>query len=111
MNNVLSGISVNQLKQAVAIREKIDALELDLASILGTIPTPSAPAKRKVMSAAAKAKISAAQRARWAQRKGLKAPKVAAKPKRFISAAGRAKLAALAKARWAKLKAAGQKSL
>ena len=68
------------------------------------------------MSAAAKAKISAAAKLRWAKVKGAKP---AAKPKAIparkkkggMSAAGRAKISAAAKARWAKAKAAGKKSL
>jgi len=62
------------------------------------------------MSSAARAKIAAAQRARWAKQRGRKAPKLAAKP-RQLSAAARKRLAQLAKARWAKAKAAGRKRL
>jgi hypothetical protein len=68
------------------------------------------------MSAAAKAKISAAAKARWAKIKGAKPvvkAVVAAKPvKKFtMSAEAKAKLSALAKARWAKIKATGKKKL
>ena len=62
------------------------------------------------MSAAARAKIAAAQKARWAKVKKSVAKPVA-KKKSGISAAGRAKIAAAAKARWAKAKADGKKSL
>jgi hypothetical protein len=60
------------------------------------------------MSAAARAKIAAAQRARWARQKGESAN---GKPRRSMSAAARAKIAAAARARWAKAKAANRKTL
>jgi hypothetical protein len=59
---------------------------------------------RRTMSAAARRKISLAQKARWAKTRGR-----AAKPKRTISAAGRKRIAAAQRARWAKLKAAKKK--
>jgi hypothetical protein len=52
------------------------------------------------LSAAARRKISLAQKARWAKAKG-RAPK----PKRKMSAAGRKRIAAAQRARWAKLRA------
>jgi hypothetical protein len=66
------------------------------------------------MSAVARAKIAAAQKARWAAVKTPAAKPVAksvVKKKSTMSAAGRAKISAAAKARWAKVKAAGKKSL
>ena len=59
------------------------------------------------MSAAGKAKIAAAQRARWAKVKGKKA--VAAPAKRKMSAAAKAALSLKMKAAWAKRKAAQKK--
>jgi len=58
------------------------------------------------MSAAARRKISVAQKARWARAKG-RAPK----PKRTISAAGKKRIAAFQRARWAKLKAQQKKAV
>jgi hypothetical protein len=56
------------------------------------------------LSAAARKKISLAQKKRWA--KVANSGKVATmKPKRRISAAGRKRIAAAQRARWAKLKA------
>ena len=64
----------------------------------------SAPAGRRMMSAAARERIAAAQRARWAKQRGEeKAPRRA---KRKMSAEGRARIAAAARARWAKFRAA-----
>ena len=56
------------------------------------------------MSKSARAKIGAAQKARWAKLKGT--AKSAGKPKRKMSAAARALISAAQKARWAKVKAA-----
>ena len=70
-------------------------------SVLGKLGGGSSYAKpRHYMSAAARRKISLAQKARWAKAKGQ-----APKPKRTISAAGRKRIAAAQRARWAKLKA------
>jgi len=68
--------------------------------------------KRRTMSASARAKIAAAQRARWAKQKG-KATAKKAEPHRKkttgrkpMSAAMRKKLSAMMKARWAARKKA-----
>ena len=68
---------------------------------------------RRTFSAATKAKMAAAQKARWAKKKGGVESAVAPAPKkkRKMSAAGRAAIVAAAKARWAKVKAAGKKTL
>jgi hypothetical protein len=68
----------------------------------------AAPSKKRgTLGAAARKRISAAMKQRWAKWHGKSAPKVArAKPKkptgrRTMSAAARKKLSALLKARWA----------
>ena len=62
------------------------------------------------MSAAARAKISAAQTARWAERKTAATPgKAPAKKKRKYSAEGRARVIAGIKVRWARYHAEKQK--
>jgi hypothetical protein len=100
--------SLAALKEAVEIKEQIASLETRLSKILGGTHAPvesAAPAKRgpKTMSAAARAKISAAAKARWAKIKGTSS-KPAKKTTKGFSAAHRAKLVAAAKARWAKIK-------
>ena len=111
--NVLD-LTVEQLKQAVALKEQIDKLNKQLGSILGGSAKPAAaPAKTPTMSAAVKKKIAAAQKARWAKIQGSKPAtlpvKSAAKPnKTNVSAATRAKLSAKLKAFWA-AKRAGKK--
>lgn len=59
------------------------------------------------ISAAGRARIAAAQKARWAKsRKNSNAAKVVTMPKkRTMSAAARRKIAAAQRARWAKVKA------
>ena len=112
MSNLLS-LTPNQLRLAADLKEKIEALNTELASILGATASVSAKApKKRGMSAAGRAAVAAAQKARWAKIKsGKPAVKAPAKKKRTMSAAARAKIAAAAKARWAKAKAAGKKKL
>ena len=111
MSNLLS-LTSTQLKRAADIKDKISTLEKELVSILGaTIAASTAvPKKKSKMSAAGRAKIAAAQKARWAKVK-ISTAKPVVKKKSTMSAAGRAKIAAAAKARWAKAKAAGKSKL
>jgi len=80
-SDLLANVSLQQLKQAVAIREKIDALEKELSRIIGGQLSPAkswaptAKRKRRTMSAAARAKISAAAKARWANFRAKKGKK------------------------------------
>jgi hypothetical protein len=101
-----------QLRQAADLQEKIAQLQSDLAAILGreVEATPVAkPVKKKGgMSAAGRARIAAAQKARWAKAKTGNAP-VASQPAKKkthkMSAEGLARIKAAQKARWAKIKA------
>jgi hypothetical protein len=69
-------------------------------SVLGKLKGGSSYTKRgRTLSAAARKRMSLAQKARWAKAKG-RAPKL----KRTISAAGRKRIAAAQRARWAKWK-------
>jgi hypothetical protein len=105
----LSSLSVAQLRKAVAVKEQIEQLEAQLASIVGDMPTPEAAGKkRRRMSAAGRARIAAAARARWAKIRGQKE---SPRKKRKVSAAARLRLSAAAKARWKKAKAAGKTNL
>ena len=111
--------SIDQLKRALEIAEQIQKLEAQLASILGRTtgfvkagaPVKSAPkpaTKRRTISAEGRARIAAAQKARWAKSRGqtISAPAKPAKgKKRNISPEARAKMAAAAKKRWAAAKA------
>ena len=112
-------ISIESLKEAISIKETIEKLEARLGQLFGSTPAPqtvtAAPAKRgrRKMSAAARAKISASTKARWA-RSRTAAPSApaavpAGKKKRGLSPEGRAKIVAALKKRWAKAKAAKKK--
>lgn len=108
-NNTLASLSVAQLKQAVAIKERIEQLERELTGILG-IPEPltvgGVVRRHRTMSAAARARISAAAKARWAKvNAGKNATAKPAKAKRPLSAEARKKISDAVKARWAKQKA------
>jgi hypothetical protein len=107
-------LTPSQLRTAADLQEKIAKFQSQLAAILGSESklAPVKPAKKQGgMSAAGRARIAAAQKARWAKIKAAKAKTapIAAPPakKKFVmSAASKAKMAAAAKARWAKVKAA-----
>jgi hypothetical protein len=87
----------SKLRQAAELKEKIEALELQLEAVLGggeiAAPVETAEETRPVKAKRGRpAKLQAAQPEKKARRK--------------ISKAGRAAMAAAAKARWAKAKAA-----
>src|SRR6266513_1734817 len=71
--NLLTTLSVKDLKQVVAIRERIDGLQRDLDRITGAQAAPvrngARRRKKGKMSAAARARISAGMKARWAKRR------------------------------------------
>jgi len=113
--SLINNLSAKQLRQAANLKEKIASLENELSQLLGSSTTTAAakaPKKRRGMSAAGRARIVAAQKARWAKIHAAKSS-VKAKPakKRKMSAAARARLSKLAKARWARAKASGKKTL
>ena len=88
-----------QLRKAADIQERIESLQNELNEILGgEVSTPaqaSEASKKRKFSAAAKARMRAAQQARWAKIKGT-APeaKPAKKAKRKMSAQGLANIRA-----------------
>jgi hypothetical protein len=83
---------LNQLKQ-------VD----NALSALGKLGGEDAPAKSKpTFSAAARRKMSIAQKARRAKENGKA---ISAKPRRVMSASARRKIAAAQRARWAKFRA------
>jgi hypothetical protein len=110
------------IKQIVsALTAERDRINQAIAALEGSSPRlgrpPNSSAGKRTMSASARAKISAAQKARWAKQKGKSAPNKAATPAKKapawkpMSPAARKKLSALAKARWAAAKKAGATSL
>jgi hypothetical protein len=116
-----SSNSVSQLQRALSLAQQIERLEAELAAVLGTAapspraakPAGGAPAAprqgkgRGTISPEGRARIIAAQKARWAKVRrekggsGKAAPAAKGKKKGGLTAEGRARLAALMKARWA----------
>jgi hypothetical protein len=100
----LGGV-VQMLKQEHdQLKKQMEGISAALAAF-GATYTNRAGTGRK-LSAAGRARIAAAQRARWAKLKGKSGIKVAAAPKkRTMSVAAPRKIAAAQRARWAKVKA------
>ena len=118
----ITNLSPSQLRRAAEVKERIEALNEELGKILsggevsgGKTGASAGSGGRHPMSAAGKAKIAAAARARWAKFRAQNggAPSAngngAPKAKRTMSPAARKKIAAAQKARWAKVKAGNGK--
>jgi hypothetical protein len=92
----MNDLTTAQLRQALAVREKIDGLESELAQLFGGASAqPQAPVRGTP----------------WARVK-RQTTLAAVKPKRrTMSASGRARIAAAARKRWRKAKAAGKRTL
>jgi len=96
-----------------AQKKRIDSLISDIKQQLSggraePDATADAPKRRRRMSAAARKRIGAAQRKRWAEAKNqaeATAPAAASKPKRRLSAAGRKRIIEATKKRWALVRA------
>ncbi len=116
-NNLLTNLSLSNLRRAVSLKEQIISLESELSELIGaSSPSASLHLGRKRMggrtrSAASRAKMAAAQRARWAKLRGGMSEAPARKGRRKVSSEVRAKLAKAARARWAKVRASGKNSL
>ena len=86
----ITSLSPTQLRRAADLQEKIQDLQKQLNDILGTTEsTPTEAPKKRKFSAATRAKMKAAQKARWAAIKGDKAekPEKPAKRKRKLTPA------------------------
>jgi hypothetical protein len=110
----IMNLSLRSLEEAVAIRRQIEQLESRLRALFRIAPSSSSDTStaRRTMSAAARARIAAAQRARWVKQKASSAATAETseqKPRRKgeLTAAGRKKLSDLMKARWAARKKTG----
>jgi hypothetical protein len=95
LNSVLSTLE----QERSQIATQLQSLSKALAALRGTANTGDS--RRGTMSAAGRARIAAAQRARWAKVKGKKVSTTAPR-KRKMSAAAIAKIRAAQKTRWAK---------
>jgi hypothetical protein len=115
--NSITTLSPKALRKAADLQEKIQTLQEALSQLLaGGVSAPAQPTekpkKKWKFSAASRAKMRKAQKARWAKIRGTMASATPEqKPKRKMSAAGRAAISAAAKARWAKARRAGKNSL
>jgi len=69
-------LSVSDLRKAANLKEQIEALESELASLIGGTASVAAPKvagrKKRGMSPEGRARIIAAQKARWAKVKAAK---------------------------------------
>jgi len=74
---MITTLSPQQLRRAASLKEEIQKLEKELNQLVGVTVKPAAipaPKKKFKMSAAARAKIAAASKARWAKVKSTKPP-------------------------------------
>jgi len=99
----LAQIEIDKLDQIISGIESLNGTGVPHKAIQPARMV-SVPAKR-TMSAAARRKISLAQKARWAKQNG-QAPKA----KRKISPAGRKRIAAAQRVRWAAVRAGQTKA-
>jgi hypothetical protein len=97
------------LKELRQERSRLDQVIEAIGNLVGSNRTGSetrANSPRRTLSAAARRKIAAAQRARWAKSKRVKAPT----PARTMSQSARKKIAAAQRARWAKTRSQQKKA-
>ena len=108
----ITNLTPSQLRRAAELKEKIDALEQELAELLGSPAAASeifnGTGKKPKFGPGAIARIRAAQKARWAKynaEKGVTTPAKPAKKTRKMTPEGLARIRAAQKARWARVKA------
>jgi hypothetical protein len=99
----LSGIIRQLKKERERVQQQLSGLNAALEAFAGVYRNGSQP--RRKMSPGGRARIAAAQRARWAKVKGQSVAPVKT-VKRVMSASARRKIAAAQRARWAKVRAA-----
>jgi hypothetical protein len=105
----LAGVLQQLRKERDQAAKTVGRLDAALAALNGG--SHGRTATRHTISAAGRARIAAAQRARWARvrRNGGQKHNVVSMPNRRMSAAARRKIAAAQRLRWAKIKAAKKK--
>jgi len=107
-------LTINQLKRAVVIKEQLSKLGDELRSIFDGAKGVTSASNKRPMSASAKKKIAAAQKARWAKLRYAKEPPRSAKPAKSVaknatSASANAWRSAKLKAYWAAKKKSGKR--
>ena len=104
----LGGVVQQLRKERDQAARTVEQLDAALAALDGRSSYGRRTGIRRKISAAGRARIAAAQRARWAK---IRRKSAGSAPKRkTMSAAARRKIAAAQRARWAKVKAAQKKS-
>src|SRR5690349_8840067 len=106
----MNNLSSQQFRRAADLKEQIESLEAELTSLLGGT-AEGTWSRTPRMSAAGRARIAAAQRARWSKLRPAANEIAPRKRGRRMSAAAKARLAAIARARWKRAKAAGKNAL
>jgi hypothetical protein len=94
------------------LEQERDRLSVQLEGLNRTLSVLNGTSKnqtRNTISVAGRARIAAAQRARWAKIKGQKVVSVSARTGRKMSRAARKRIVAAQKARWAKWRKAQKK--
>jgi hypothetical protein len=107
----LAGVVQQLRKERDQAATRVEQLDAALAALTGV--SGKRTGTRRKISAAGRARIAAAQRARWARvrtKSGQKQNVVSMPKKKTMSAAARRKIAAAQRARWAKVKAAQKKT-
>ena len=99
----LSGIVKQLKKERQRVEKQLSGLDAALRAFAGVYSGGSKTKPRRKMSAKGRARIAAAQRARWAKVKGQKVVPIQS-AKRTMSASARRKIAAAQRARWAKVR-------
>jgi hypothetical protein len=107
----LAGVVQQLRKERDQAAKMLQSLDAALAALSGGVRGKVRGTRH--ISAAGRARIAAAQRARWARVRGNagQRQKVVSMPKKkTMSAAGRRRIAAAQRARWARVKAGEKKS-
>src|SRR6266581_4577511 len=114
-------LMANIAERVKEIQQERDRLDQAIAALVPLVETTralsarnGAGGPRRTLSAAARRKVSLAQKARWARLRAENSakgqPSTVNPGKRTMSAAARRKIAATQRARWAKLKAQQKKA-
>jgi hypothetical protein len=101
----LSGIVKQLKKECAQVERQLWGLDSAIRAFANVHSGAKPGGKRRKMSAKGRARIAAAQRARWARVKGRQnVIPIAKSGKRTMSASARRKIAAAQRARWARVK-------
>jgi hypothetical protein len=101
----LSGIVEQLKKERAQVERQLSGLDAAIRAFASVYSGAKPGRKRRKMSAKGRARIAAAQRARWARVNGQQKVVPIAKPKRTMSASARKKIAVAQRKRWRKVKA------